>query len=466
MNKRGAMIKSLILITLLFLAVHPVSQAWEVGPFKGDDPRPVDPPPRIPDMLKKGKEVVSETVENGKKTVSDGAETAKSNLSDAAETTKKTVNNADAEIKNGSTAVHEELKVGTTSIANELQNVVKPVAKESKKAFAPAADVLSNIRKQFEVSANDAKYFFSPLTDKTNELTDNLGNWWESKSDNDNDLKHKKKMIDDSEIEHANSIVNWNAEINKQNSVRSQALLLVNDYSKIKLLKNSVQSTCKSTDTVFAIDSCITAINGLIENENIFIKTTNTKLGMQSVESQPLAELTRKTIDLVDQDIKVNTIEITALKDKRKHIISDYAGSVHDIGCQDRSLAASKYLNIVLQNLKNSMSNADAWGVRTAKVRLKDYQKVKALLLPTCNLLNKAELVQIENRIYLTYSSWNEDLWFKSSCQQYSQYTKFNNELQNQSEMLSLCQRNVKTDQFISALSQELIQLRSRGGVR
>ena len=112
------------------------------------------------------------------------------------------------------------------------------------------------------------------------------------------------------------------------------------------------------------------------------------------------------------------------------------------------------------------MSNADAWGVRTAKVRLKDYQKVKALLLPTCNLLNKAELVQIENRIYLTYSSWNEDLWFKSSCQQYSQYTKFNNELQNQSEMLSLCQRNVKTDQFISALSQELIQLRSRGGVR
>jgi len=466
MKNRGAMIKSLILTTLLFLAVHPASQAWEFGPIKGDDPRPIDPPPRIPDPFKKGKEVVSDTVENGKKTVSDGAETAKSNLSDAAETTKKTVNNADAEIKNGSTAVHEELKVGTTSIANELQNVVKPVAKESKKAFAPAADVLSNIRKQFEVSANDAKHFFSPLTDKTNELTDNLGNWWEKKSDNDNNIKHYKKMIDDSEIEHANAIANWNVEINKQNLIRSQALLLVNEYSKIKLLKNSVQSTCKSTDSVFAIDSCVTAINGLIENEAIFLKSTNTKLEMRSMESQSLAELTKKTIGLIDQDIKINTIEIAALKDKRKHKISDYADTVQDVSCQDRSLAASKYLNIVLQNLKNSMSNADAWGVRTAKVRLKDYQKVKALLLPTCNLLNKAELVQIENRIYLTYSSWNEDLWFKSSCQQYSQYTKFNNELQNQSEMLSLCQRNVKTDQFISALSQELIQLRSRGGVR
>lgn len=135
----------------------------------------------------------------------------------------------------------------------------------------------------------------------------------------------------------------------------------------------------------------------------------------------------------VEQDAKSNVEMIVYLKNKREQLFYKYNKTALNISCSEREIKANKYLLNVLQKLKLAILQSDAWGVRIARNSLIGYRKIKTLLLPSCDILNSNDLIKLENRIYLTYSAWNEDLWFKSACQQYSQYTKFNIELNNQS---------------------------------
>lgn len=259
------MVKKIILLVFVLSTSSSNVLAWSFdtpfGEAKGDDikpipsPPPLPPPPSVPDLVEKAKATVSDAVEGAKKSASEAGEVVKS-----------TLNNAD-----------NEQKKATTSISNELNKISGAIAVESKQSLSPITDVFSNIRKQLEVSANDGKRLFAPLTDKSNELTDKLDNWWRNKSDNDSEVKHQKKMIDDAEIEHANKIAAWNVEIDHQNSIRNQALTVVNDFSKIKLLKNSVGNVCKSINTVTEIDDCNKAIQSLILNENTFLRSYESK---------------------------------------------------------------------------------------------------------------------------------------------------------------------------------------------